>query len=132
MADDIRALRKKLQAIPKAAREAAMASLVKSGNELVNAQKALVPVKSGALRDSIRAEPHPEDLKIIVAAGGPATTKAARSGHGSYDYALAQEFGTVNEDAQPFFYPAWRLIRKRLRNRTKRTISKAVKQEFSQ
>lgn len=131
MADDIQALRKKLQAIPKAARDAAMASLVKSGDELVAAQKALVPVKSGTLRHSIHAEPHPDELKVVVKAGGSATTKPARAGHGSYDYALAQEFGTVDEDAQPFFYPAWRLIRKQLRNRTKRTISKAIKAEFN-
>ncbi|MBS0237086.1 MAG: HK97 gp10 family phage protein [Proteobacteria bacterium] len=131
MADDIKSLRKKLEAIPKAAREAAMASLQKSADELVNAQKALVPVRSGALRDSIRAEARHDQLKIVVIAGGPTTTKAARAGHGSYDYSLGVEHGTAEMAAEPFFYPAYRLLKKRLRNRTKRAINKAVKQEFS-
>jgi HK97 gp10 family phage protein len=131
MADDIKALRKRLNAIPPAVREAAMAALLKSSDELVNAQKALVPVKSGTLRDSIRAEPHPDELKVIVKAGGPTTTKPARSGQGSYDYSHAQEWGTADEAAQPFFYPAWRLLRKRFRNRTKRAVSKAIKDAFN-
>jgi HK97 gp10 family phage protein len=131
MADDIASLRKKLRAIPKAARDAAMPSLLKSGDELVNAQRALVPVRSGTLRDSIRAEAHPDELKVIVKAGGPATTKPARAGHGSYDYSVGVEHGTADMAAEPFFYPAYRLLKKRLRSRTKRAISKAVKQEFS-
>lgn len=129
--DQINRLKKRLNAIPKAARDAAMASLQKSADELASAQKALVPVRTGALRDSIHTETHPAELKISVKAGGPLTTKPARTGHGSYDYANAIEFGTSKEHAEPFFYPAYRLLKKRLRNRTKRAISKAIKQEFA-
>jgi HK97 gp10 family phage protein len=131
MANDISRLRKKLNAIPLAVREAVVVSLQKSGDELVAAQKALAPVRTGALRDSIRAELRTEELKVIVTAGGPTTTKAARAGQGSYDYSHAIEFGTSKEHAEPFFYPAYRLLKKRLRSRTKRAINKVIKDQWT-
>lgn len=40
------------------------------------------------------------------------------------------EYGTSNTPAQPFFWPAYRLLKKRIRNRIKRSISKAVREEW--
>ncbi|TIX74517.1 MAG: HK97 gp10 family phage protein, partial [Mesorhizobium sp.] len=37
------------------------------------------------------------------------------------------EYGTSKAEAQPFFWPAFRLLQKRIRNRTKRAVSKAVR-----
>lgn len=41
-----------------------------------------------------------------------------------------QEFGTVKMSASPFFWPAYRLKRKKLANRIKRAISKAVRTQW--
>ena len=38
------------------------------------------------------------------------------------------EFGTTRTPAQPFFWPGFRLSRKRAENRIKRAISKAIKE----
>jgi len=65
--------------------------------------KSAVHAESGTLRDSIRVEESKRDpLQALVLAGGPTTT------HGNYDYALAVEFGTVHNPAQPFFWPTYR------------------------
>jgi hypothetical protein len=45
-----------------------------------------------------------------------------------YDYALAQEFGTKEHPANPFFYPTWRLLRKRARSRINRAMKKAIEE----
>lgn len=81
--------------------------------------------KSGKLRQSIRIEEDAANLRVIIRAGGPLTTKPVRKGvKQTYDYALAQEFGTHKEHAAPFFYPTWRTGRARARG----TINKAIKQ----
>ena len=56
-------------------------------------------------------------LKITIYAGG-----------GKAFYARFLEFGTKNMAAQPFFYPAYRLNKKRAANRIKRAIRKGVKE----
>ena len=47
-----------------------------------------------------------------------------------FDYALAQEFGTAEADAQPFFWPSVNTLKKRVRRRIDRAIGKAVKEEY--
>lgn len=42
-----------------------------------------------------------------------------------------REYGTSEADAQPFFWPALRLLRKRLRNRINRAAKKAVKDSWN-
>lgn len=76
------------------------------------------PVRTGRLRESVRVERGRVPGQLIVKAGGPLTTRETRAGSGqSYDYALATEFGTVNEAAEPFFYPTARELNGRLRER---------------
>ena len=44
----------------------------------------------------------------VSTAGGDDTTKELRQGAGvDYDYALATEYGTTKEAAEPFFYPTY-------------------------
>jgi HK97 gp10 family phage protein len=98
--------------------------------DLADDIKQAAPVKSGALRDSVRVRRGRNELTLYVEAGGQATTREvardaryvrdvkigsgdtqgiARGGAAgvSYDYALAQEFGTLHEPAQPFFYKTY-------------------------
>lgn len=69
----------------------------------------LVPVKSGALKATIRVEENARTGGANVIAGNE-----------TVDYASHVEFGTVNADAQPFLRPAAELAAKRSRTRTVR------------
>lgn len=79
------------------------------------------------LLESIRVEDGRRPLQVFVKAGGPLTTKEVRAGSGvSYDYALANEFGTQKMTAQPFFWPTYRLLKKRIRSAISRKSRKAI------
>ena len=119
---------RRMNAIPVAVRAAVQPALDSSAAELVGTMKRLAPVEDGALQRTIEAQPGKHELARQVVAGGEATTVPVRDGaDAEYDYALAQEFGTADMPANPFFFPAFRLLRKRLNNRIKRSIRKAVK-----
>jgi HK97 gp10 family phage protein len=82
---------------------------------IMQTQRRYVPVDDGDLRDSIHQEP---DLKsenatrvLIIAGGKPAP------------HARIIEFGSRRQPAQPFFFPGYRVERKR----AKAIISKAVR-----
>lgn len=102
---------------------------------LASAIKAAAPRgDTGNLAESVQVRRKKNDLYLDVTAGGDLTTKnydrgtdydspvivdgrdnsgkakvPVGQGHGvSYDYALANEFGTVKEEAQPFFYNTYR------------------------
>lgn len=124
--------RKMLVTIPDAARKAVREALEKGAGEIVATMKAFAPVDSGALRDSIgwtwgdapkgamtlgtvRASKQ-GDLRITIYAGGGATF-----------YARFLEFGTQSMPAHPFFYPAYRMNKKRVKGRITRTLKKALK-----
>ncbi|CCB65396.1 HK97-gp10 family putative phage morphogenesis protein [Hyphomicrobium sp. MC1] len=131
MADDIASLKKKIAAIPPSVRAAAVAALDKDADELVSSMRALSPVRSGKLRESIHKEPGSTELQVKVVAGGQLTTKEVREGSGKpYDYAKGVEWGTHEMAAEPYFFPAYRLLKKRLRSRVKRAITKAAKEAW--
>ena len=47
----------------------------------------------------------------------------------AYDYARAVEYGTAEGvPAQPFFFPTYRLMRKKMRSAMRRKITKTIKQ----
>ncbi|WP_181178051.1 HK97 gp10 family phage protein [Mesorhizobium sp. B2-6-6] len=120
---------RRLAAIPKAVRAGVKPALDTSANELVTVQRALAPRDHGTLQASIQWADTGE-LSRQVTAGGETTTRPARDGQGEYDYALGVEFGTRQTPAQPYFYSGYRLVRKRLRARIKRAISKSVKDSY--
>lgn len=107
-------LTKRLNAIPKAVRDAVQPALDVSADELVARMQHLAPVDEGDLRRSIRKEPGDHELSRKVMTD---------------DYKASWvEHGTVKQAANPFFWPAFRLSRKRIANRLKRAIRKAVKE----
>lgn len=79
------------------------------------------------LANSIRKEPGKKETVVVIRAGG-ATTTTQVSGGKSYDYARAVEFGTEKVNAQPFFFPSYRLSRKSMRSAMRRKITKTIKQ----
>lgn len=132
---DVKDFERRMAAIPSAVKKAAFQALEKYANQMFSSMKAAVPVDEGTLRDSIRMEKDPEKVRITIRAGGPTTQRAVRKGARNkktgkavtYDYARAQEFGTHEMPANPFFWPSYRLFRKPMRAAAKRAMTKAIK-----
>lgn len=124
------ALRKKLAAIPALARSELQAEMNIAAAEIVALQKALAAsnVDSGSLQMSIRMEPFSRGgVGVLIKAGGPLTTRPVRAGQSvMYDYALANELGTQEMLAQPFFYPAARRKKRSVNRRSAKALRKAV------
>jgi HK97 gp10 family phage protein len=77
-------------------------------NGLADDIREAAPEKTGALKQSIKVRRGRGTLELYVEAGGDLTTKEVRGGSGqSYDYALADEFGTLHQPADPFFFSTY-------------------------
>jgi HK97 gp10 family phage protein len=132
--EGIAALKRKLTVeLPKRVEEATRAAMEKSAEELVAMMKRLAPIDTGDLQMSIswtwgdapdgavvvgESAEDSRGLKITIYAG----SKAAY-------YARWVEFGTKEQPAHPYFYPAYRSLRKRIKSRTTRAMKKAIQQE---
>lgn len=125
-------LKKRLAAIPKAVKLAVQPALIQSGNELASRMKALAPVDTGDLRDSIAVTLPGQSTPPYSQPGGSRTAGETEVlvtvGNDDVRYPHLVEYGTAEASAQPFFWPAFRLTRKRITNRIKRAVSKAVKE----
>lgn len=108
-------LKAKIAALPAATKAELSDALNKSADQLVEMQKRLVPVRHGHLRDTIEKRDGRHKLSVIVEAGGP---KAF--------YGRWVEFGTVKMQAEPFFFPAYRALRRTIRGRITRATKKAA------
>ncbi|PWJ84869.1 HK97 gp10 family phage protein [Pseudaminobacter salicylatoxidans] len=130
----LRDLQRRLGKIPAAIKRVAEATLDQGAEEIVQIQKRLAPHEDGTLQDSIRWKRDGE-LRRLITAGGPTTTKKVRNSEKGnapeYDYALAVEFGTQKMAPQPFFWPGYRVAKKRAVNRVKRATAKAIKDTFN-
>jgi HK97 gp10 family phage protein len=119
----------------KAPREILMPALVKSAEELAAAQRALAPVDTGKLRDSIAVTLPGQSTPPYSMEGGlrmANTTEAiVTAGNDGVRYAHLVEYGTKESEAEPFFWPAYRLLRDRIKNRIRRAAKKAVKDGFN-
>jgi HK97 gp10 family phage protein len=125
-------LAKRLAAIPKAVKEAVQPALIRSGEELTARMKALAPVDTGRLRDSIVVTPPGQPTPPYSQPGGSRVAGENQvlvtAGNERTRYAHLQEYGTTRAPAQPFFWPAYRLSKKRIQSRLKRAIGKAVRE----
>lgn len=137
--------RKKLQRFPSVVEQEIRAAMEVSATEMVALMKSLVPVESGALRDSIgwtwgeapngsmtigRVQSRSGNLVITIYAGGGDAFYAWIVEFGSAPhlnggrFAGSQHPGTA---AQPFFFVSFRALRRRARGRVTRSINKAAK-----
>jgi HK97 gp10 family phage protein len=83
--------------------------------------------RSGNTVKSIQVVRTNKANKVRIVAGGDLTTREVRKGSGmAYDYVRAEEFGTVDTKAIPFFYNTYRArkagIRQRIANGLRRAI----------
>lgn len=138
-----RLYQKLLKLAPAAEKELAVAG-GKSANEMVQAARAFVPVDTGALRDSIVATPPggtPPSYSRGATGAVPPGAWMVTAGNRQVRYAHLVEFGVQpfvaggrfagaqhpGNRARPFFWPAYRLVRRRHRSRAGRAISKSIK-----
>ncbi|MBB4272787.1 HK97-gp10 family putative phage morphogenesis protein [Rhizobium mongolense] len=152
MVQGIGALNKAVAAIPKRVELAARAAMEKSADELVAMMKRLVPVEDGDLRASIgwtwgnapagakvltQTDPDERGLKITVYAGSQKAYYSAFVEFGTAPHNVATGGGNKNfsgtanahpgSRAQPFFFPSYRSLKKRIQSRIRREMKKAIK-----
>jgi HK97 gp10 family phage protein len=125
---DTAELVRRLARLPKKVTKAVNDAIEKDAQEWVRLSRAIAPKdpEDGTpLHDSIR---HHKTQKggQVVRAGGVTTTKP--SAGGPFDYAVGQEFGTTQHPASPFFWPAYRSLKKKFLSRRRRALSKAIKE----
>lgn len=134
MADDggLKSFQKRMAAIPVAARAAVQPALVKGAEEIASIQRGLAPRDEGDLIDSIEVTGPGQNTPPYSQPGGstvvPENMAAITVGNTDVRYPHLQEFGTTNHPAQPFFWPGFRLGRKRALNRIKRAVGKAIRE----
>ncbi len=133
------ALKAAMMAIPQKSRDEVARELEVQAAKVVSDMKRLVPVDTGALRESIgwtwgnapagsvsvgtvRGRQFAR-MAITIYAG----TRDKSLGSADAFYARFQEHGTVNMPANPFFYPAWRANKGRVKNAIKRAVKRAVR-----
>lgn len=126
--------KRKLAAMPAAAKEEIRTAIGKSADEIVDLAKRLVPVDKGDLRDSIAwtwgAAPKGTTVLATTSRGAAADAGLVATiyaGGGDAFHAIFVEFGTVNMSAHPFFFPAFRFGRKRALSRISRATNSAAK-----
>lgn len=90
--------------------------LIEGADQIVDAQKVLAQRsrRSGNLIESNRREDGEHDLQVKVA--------------NFAFYARYVEFGTTHSAAEPFFFPGYRLLRKRVKGQIRYAMNKAVKE----
>lgn len=136
MADDggLSRFQQRMNAIPKAVRQAVVPAVVKGADELADAMKTLAPVDTGALRNSIVVTGPNQQTPPYSQPGGSYTTKETEAvvtvGNSDVRYPHLVEYGTNEAQAQPYFWPAVRTRGKRARDRIKRAVRKAIKNNW--
>jgi HK97 gp10 family phage protein len=128
---DARDFKKRLAKLPVAVKREVNKAIEKDAAEWVALAHVLAPKdpKDGTfLAPSIRHY-ETETGGQVVQAGDEPTTKAVKSGQSpEVDYAVLQEFGTEDMKPSPFFWPAYRLLKKKFKSRRQRALTKALKE----
>lgn len=124
-------LEAKFAKISESAKATIKAALDTSGREMVEGARALAPVESGDLRDSIQATSGGQATPAHSQPGGshvvPDYAVKVTVGNTRVRYPAHVEYGTATAEAHPFFWPAFRLLKKRLNSRISRAIGKAAR-----
>lgn len=128
-------LRRRLQAIPKAAVAAVQPALLKAADQMADTMRQFAPddPATGApdLTTSIAVTPAGQATPAYSQPGGsmvvPENAVAITVGNEDVRYPHLLEYGTSKMAAQPFFWPAVRLNRKKGAASIKRAIAKAVR-----
>lgn len=141
-----------LKLLPQKARAQIKTALREGANEIVEAQKQLCPVRTGKLRDSIKATPGDQNLPAYAALRSrrptdrqdPELCEIITAGNRGVRYAHLVEFGThphtnkgkfagsENPGAhpEPFFYPGYRARKNDAKKKVKAAVVKAIRDSY--
>lgn len=123
---------KRIRAMVKAGSDAAGPALLQGGYEIAEAMETLAPEDTGDLKGSIAVTPAGRATPPYSQPGGslvvPENQVAITAGNSDVRYPHLQEYGTRHHAAHPFFWPGFRLARKRAENRIKRVLAKAIRE----
>lgn len=132
--------KRKWGGLPGKLRDEIVRTLEQCAEELVAEMKQNAPELSGELRESIgwtwgdapegsmaigTVSNGDQALQITIYAGNEKTIVTNKSG-GKFQLAKLQEFGTKNMPANPYFYPVYRLRKRRIKSRLTRNAKKAI------
>lgn len=132
-------LKRQFGALPEIYLKTLDKTLMKSGEDMARTARALVPRRTGTLRESIEATVGPASDGVGRAAIVIAGVETTRDAHGRFTnpdpeggarafYARWVEFGTKGGvPARPFFFPAFRLMRRLLKRRIKAASKRAAR-----
>lgn len=131
-------LRKKLEALVSVGRDEIRRAMETSADEIVALAKSLAPVDKGDLKDSIgwtwgKAPKGAMTLGKVQSDGVDSEfTITIYAGNSEAYYARWVEFGTQKMAAHPYFYPSYRVLRRRSKSRVTRAVTKAIKKVAAQ
>ena len=138
----------KFKALPEEARKEIAIGINASADELVAFQKRLAPKRTGDLANSIKKNKggsltryNSKTKTNFVEVGDPDLTVTVTAGDEKAYYAEMIEFGTAphtnkgrfngtqhpGTEAQPFFFPAYRALKKRIKGRIARSVRKSAR-----
>lgn len=118
--------RRLTEALKKEVHDGAVKELNEQAAQLAALIESVTPKFEGVLAHTVRVIPGKKDTQVRIVAGGKETVRPSISSK-PYDYARADEFGTQKMPAQPFFFPTYRLRKKKIISAMKRRITKAIK-----
>ncbi|OHC54488.1 MAG: hypothetical protein A3D16_09945 [Rhodobacterales bacterium RIFCSPHIGHO2_02_FULL_62_130] len=131
MGEGLASFQRRMQAIPEAVRRAVDPALLRGGEAVADAIRALAPVDEGALLASVTVTGPGQATPAYSQPGGaavvPDNAAAVTVGNTDVRYPHLVEYGTTHAAAQPFFWPGFRLSRKKAAAQIKRGISKAIR-----
>ena len=113
----------RIRAMGEKALAAAKAEVKKGADVVVADAKSRCPVKTGRLRDSIRAVSNKDGTVYWIVAD--ASVKSQKSPTGEFYYGANVEFSPTN--GKPFMYPALDAHRKEIEDNIESAIDKAAK-----
>lgn len=127
MVQGVAELNRKLAAIPAKVEAKTRLAMEKGAEELVAMMKRLVPVDQGDLRDSIQWKWGEAPKGAFKIADSTPDSRGLKISVFATDFkARWIEFGTLKMRAQPFFFPSYRALRKRIKSRITREMKKAI------
>lgn len=134
-------LQRKLDRMPKVAKETIRQRMEEAAEEIVAMMKRLAPVlkepdprrRPGALRDSIgwtwgKKPKYAVALASVKASLAGDLTITIYAGNNEVRYAHLVEWGTVKMKAQPYFFVSWRANRKSAQRKVRKALRDAARQ----
>jgi HK97 gp10 family phage protein len=139
IAAQVRRINDRLNDVANRCKAPVKAVLIGQADLIAQDQRDIVAVdphskEPGAAKASIRVEVGEETAKksiVVKIKAGDAETHGDNAGGGrAFNYVRALEFGTMDMNAEPFFYPPYRARKKAARAAVNRIIKQEVSKVF--